>query len=308
MNIQDEINFIINNRLNKPSKEGIEKCEKLLTYNLSKQQLFEVLYNYQIISWYTEEKPREKTKEICLKFIENLQDYEFYELYLKRKNNIDSNFSCCGIEIPKNKEDEYDFIEIGTSDFDTLIQECHENTKGICIEPIKSYLDNLPNKPNVIKLNIGISNKDGDIDIYYVTPENIKKYNFPYWIKGCNSVNNYHPSVKEMCLNKKLSLKDVCEIEKINVLDIKTFLKDYNIKKLKYLKIDTEGHDTIILKSLIEYLKINKDVYIYKILYESNSLSKKEDTTYVNNEFIKLGYYIDKEENDTILINNNKYI
>ena len=44
----------------------------------------------------------------------------------------------------------FDFIEIGTSDFDTLIEDASESTRGISIEPIKYYLDRLPNKENVI--------------------------------------------------------------------------------------------------------------------------------------------------------------
>ena len=40
----------------------------------------------------------------------------------------------------------YDFIEIGTCDCDTLIQECNNTTYGISIEPLKFYLDMLPKK------------------------------------------------------------------------------------------------------------------------------------------------------------------
>ena len=54
----------------------------------------------------------------------------------------------------------YDFIEIGTSDFDTLIQKCSDDSVGLSIEPLKSHLDRLLNKPNVKKarkpVNIGI--------------------------------------------------------------------------------------------------------------------------------------------------------
>ena len=44
-----------------------------------------------------------------------------------------------------------DFIEIGTSDFDTIIQLADDNTVGFYIEPINFYLDRLPNKPNCQK-------------------------------------------------------------------------------------------------------------------------------------------------------------
>jgi hypothetical protein len=44
-----------------------------------------------------------------------------------------------------------DYIEIGTSDFDTLVQST--NLKGISIDPLSIYLDNLPNKNNNTKLS-----------------------------------------------------------------------------------------------------------------------------------------------------------
>ena len=46
----------------------------------------------------------------------------------------------------------YDFIEIGTYD----------------LEPIKFYLDRLPNKKNVTKVNAAISEYNGFIDIYHI--------------------------------------------------------------------------------------------------------------------------------------------
>jgi hypothetical protein len=55
----------------------------------------------------------------------------------------------------------YDFIEIGTSCFDTLIEKSSDVKVGISIEPIKYYCDKLPNKKNVIKLNKGISDQNG---------------------------------------------------------------------------------------------------------------------------------------------------
>ena len=30
--------------------------------------------------------------------------------------------------------------------------------------------------------------------IFYVKPENITKYNFPNWLRGCNSISKPHPS------------------------------------------------------------------------------------------------------------------
>ena len=73
----------------------------------------------------------------------------------------------------------YNFIEIGTSDFRTLIQTCDDEAKGLSVEPLQYYLNRLPNKKNVTKVNYAISNKEDLIDIYYVSPDNIKKFNLP---------------------------------------------------------------------------------------------------------------------------------
>ena len=70
----------------------------------------------------------------------------------------------------------YDFIEIGTSDFDTLIESSDDNMVGLSIEPIKYYLDRLPNKKNVKKIQLAVSDVDGDIDIYYIPDEKIKEH------------------------------------------------------------------------------------------------------------------------------------
>ena len=86
----------------------------------------------------------------------------------------------------------YDFIEIGTSDFDTLIQTCSDESIGLSIEPLQIYLDRLPNKPNVKKITKAISELDSEIDIYYIPLENIWKHNLPIWVKGCNSVSKPH--------------------------------------------------------------------------------------------------------------------
>ena len=106
---------------------------------------------------------------------------------------------------------EYDFIEIGTSDFETLIEQ-DNNQKGISIEPIQYYLDKLPNNPNVIKSNHAISNIEGEIKIFWITPEDIKKYNLPWWVRGCNSVNEPHFQHKALLGDK---WKDIVKVDTI---------------------------------------------------------------------------------------------
>jgi len=62
----------------------------------------------------------------------------------------------------------YNFIEVGTSDFMTLIQSADDQTVGLSIEPISEYLDRLPNKPKVQKVNAALSDTDDTIEIYHI--------------------------------------------------------------------------------------------------------------------------------------------
>ena len=110
----------------------------------------------------------------------------------------------------------YDFIEIGTSDFDTLI-ESRNNQKGISIEPLKYYLDRLPNNPDVIKVNAALSLIKGVAEIFWVDPSDIENYGLPLWLKGCNSIYKPHPStLKEL---QDRNLENLMKSMEIEVLD-----------------------------------------------------------------------------------------
>ena len=59
--------------------------------------------------------------------------------------------ACTGLDL--------DFVEIGTSNFETLIQLASEDSKGLSVEGLKMYQDELPDKPGVVKVNAAISSE-----------------------------------------------------------------------------------------------------------------------------------------------------
>jgi hypothetical protein len=192
---------------------------------------------------------------------------------------------------------DYDFIEIGTSNFDTLIELSDDNTKGISVDIIKYYLDQLPNKKNVKKINVGISNVNSFLDVYYIPEDVINYYNLPYWFKGCNCINDYHP------LHIKHNVTQLCKIEKINVITISELFYQNSVRNVKYLKIDTEGHDCIILKSLFFYIKSLPDIfYPNKILFESNEHTDSINVDEIIDLFCSINYKLESRGYDTILI------
>jgi len=193
-----------------------------------------------------------------------------------------------------------DFLEIGTSNFDTLIQTCSETEFGMSIEPLTYYLNALPNKSNVTKVNVAItSNRTSDsIDIYYV-PEDVIVSNGLHWgIRGCNSIGKYHLQ------HINQNVKEFVRIEKVPLINIDELLIQYNIRGIKYLKIDTEGHDCVILKGLFEYLKDKSaEYYPKKILFESNVLTDSHVIESTIETALSLGYKIEhRDEADTIIV------
>ena len=190
----------------------------------------------------------------------------------------------------------YDFIEIGTSNFDTLIEAADDDTVGISIEPIRYYLDQLPNRAGVKKLAVAISRNHGMLPVFYIPERTIRARGLPEWLRGCNSVGDYHPKHVE------LMVRDLVRIDTVDIMTIRDIFDLHNVTELDYLKIDTEGADCEIMRHLSEILKTEPTTrYPKKILFETNELANQGQVEYVKAEFIKLGYCVTKSGYDTVL-------
>jgi hypothetical protein len=190
----------------------------------------------------------------------------------------------------------YDFIEIGTSNFDTLIESADDTTVGISIEPIRYYLDQLPNRPGVKKLAVAISRNHGMLPVFYIPERTIRARGLPEWLRGCNSVGDYHPKHVE------LMVRDLVQIDTVDVMTIADIFDLYDVTELDYLKIDTEGADCDIMCHLYEFLKTEPTArYPRKILFESNELADQVQVEVVKTEFISLRYRVTRSGYDTVL-------
>lgn len=164
----------------------------------------------------------------------------------------------------------FDYVDIGTSSFDTALDIRKRGETVLLVEPLWSYLDRLPDEEGVEKFCAAISDTVATrTKIFYIKPEVIEKYGFPEFIKGCNSINKPHPTVLSMLKACKLDPKDFITEEFVLTITFDQLLDMYDIKKIGFLKIDTEGHDHIILKDVINAIK-NKRVQITKIKFEYN--------------------------------------
>ena len=208
----------------------------------------------------------------------------------------------------------YDFIEIGTSDFDTLIQKADDNKKGISIDPIQYWLDRLPNKKNCHKICAAISNETKEADLYYIPEDNIIKYNLPNFVRGCGSLDVMHPFILTLLANEAednklphaLNPNDVFIKTKVPVVRLKSIIDQFNIDGIKILKIDTEGTDDKILIDYFDCCKNESYPYPFFIQYEHVLLSHNRRCVLLNIA-IDHGYIMQEESIDnTILIKRRK--
>lgn len=165
----------------------------------------------------------------------------------------------------------YDFIEIGTADFDTLCQTCSESEIGISVEPVKECIDNLPNKSNVTKINAALVNEEyflqnKTVTIFYVDETTIEREQLGRWLRGCNKVNQpheFHTSYLDdlssydgnlvIQSNSRNLVKEGLVTKNIaNCITWRQLFDKFNVTSVDYVKVDAEGADADIIISLME--------------------------------------------------------
>lgn len=178
----------------------------------------------------------------------------------------------------------FDFIEIGTSNFNTLIEKA-TSERGLSIEPVKYYLDSLPSKPNVKKLQVAIvSTNKSNVQIYYIPEEVLKEKELPGWLAGCNSIDGYHFQ------HNLLNLNSLVRVDTVPALRISTLWEQEDIDTVDLLKVDTEGCDCGILLDLYQYLTSMNKPFPKRILFEANSLSNEYLVDQVLVSYKKAGF------------------
>ena len=198
----------------------------------------------------------------------------------------------------------YDFIEIGTSDFATLSEVLGPLEKtGICVEPLSYYLNRVPSFENIIKENSAISDRDGEIEIFYCKEEVIAQYRLPYWIRGCNSVGDYHPTVLKEIAKRSLD-KSVISVESVNVMSYETLIRHYNVRSVDVLKIDTEGHDCVILNAMLDFYDKYGDEYVppLQIRFEANILTNKDVLNATLSRLFAADYRVQQRTHEDIVV------
>lgn len=184
------------------------------------------------------------------------------------------------------------FIEIGTSDFDTLIPLAKKGWKGIFVEPVTYLIDNLEKIDGCIYENAAITSYNGDITINYdPKPEH-------QWQRGVGYVtrneDGFMPLVSEASSpsnhfwdNKFSNItKDT-----VPCMTLDALIDKHNVKRIDFLKIDIEGMEHVILDTYS--WKVKPNLIKVEIIHW-----RKRILEHIQTKLAALGYLVYKEESD----------
>jgi FkbM family methyltransferase len=153
------------------------------------------------------------------------------------------------------------FLEIGSGDFDTLEYLSDIGWKGIVVEPIPKYFQNLRKRDNVYYLNAAVDWVKGEREMYVASEETVKDTNYT---RGMSSFYARDHRLTEKVMVKTVTLEDLFRIT--------------NVQSIDFLKVDTEGFDAEIVRMFPFnkfkplHLKIEKEHLSYEDLQSTLTL------------------------------------
>lgn len=195
----------------------------------------------------------------------------------------------------------FDYVDIGTCDYNVSSEAALEGENSLLVEPIKYYLDRIPDRPKQKKVNLAVSNICGHLPVYFVPDVTVNMCNLPAWIRGCNSVGVRHPTVDLLLQHMGLPL-GLVNSTMIETVTFKELCIRNNITEITSLKLDTEGHECYILPDI--YDSVSKGgMIIKKIKFENQeSLGNKKLLDKLAERFVLSGYSITEvNEMDTTI-------
>jgi len=196
--------------------------------------------------------------------------------------------------IKREENTHFDYLEIGTSDFDTFTEK-YPNKKVISVEPLAQYLDALPDRPNHIKVQFAVCDQyeEYEQEIYYIPDRVIKEHNLAWWLRGCNKIGGYHA--------KHEGFEHLVEKQIIHFMTLDDLYRRYNVKRVDHIKIDTEGFEVPILRALYRKMVREENNWPKTIQYEVNSNSDTRSIIEITSKLMSLGYKLTDFNDDIIL-------
>jgi FkbM family methyltransferase len=177
-------------------------------------------------------------------------------------------------------DEELFYVDIGANDGLIVSNTAHFDLnlgwKGICVEPHpRAFSELQKNRPNSINLNYCITDSEGEVDFLSISGyaemlSGIKNFYSEDHLKRIDSEIKKHGGEKQII---KIVSKPLWEV-----------LKKYDVKKIDYLSIDTEGSEFEILNG------IDFDQVDIRVISTENSSNKEINKLLQNKGYIFAGF------------------
>ena len=107
-------------------------------------------------------------------------------------------------------------MEVGTSNFDTLIGQVSDGVTGMSVEAMPFYVEQLPVRRGVVRVNAAVvgeadeAARTGYVIANFVHPDNITKYGLPRSVRGCSTIGEYRTSCAYEVQKARQSVATCC--------------------------------------------------------------------------------------------------
>lgn len=169
------------------------------------------------------------------------------------------------------------FMEIGTSGFDTILEKCMEDHFGLSIEPINTLQELLSDRPNVRKLNYAVGPVDAFLEMHYIPKSTLDMLGYSIlepssnYMYGVAKIGDMSP---ELLRSMRFNVDTVGHLslytrQVVPVKTIKTIFTENDIDSTELLKLDCEGYDYDIIMSALSYFRDENKNFPCLLEYES---------------------------------------
>lgn len=181
----------------------------------------------------------------------------------------------------------FDFVEIGSSSYDTLIASRPAHERELTVDPVAVHLKALPLRRNTTKVHAAIGEVHGSATFFYVHPSAIAAHRLPHFLKGCTMVGEPHPlAVAEL---RKRGLERLMQNGTVRVLTLRDLFVSYCVGSVGTFKVDTEGMEDHALSARRAAQRLPPPK---SITFEANWLNEERRVAAndINRQLVRMGY------------------
>ena len=188
-------------------------------------------------------------------------------------------------------ESHYDFVEIGTNDFDTLIELARPCTRGLSVDALQFYLDRLPSKPRVHKVHAAIVEYTPPRHIEFITARyaDLARHNMTH-LQGSGGASEHAAKGLSDGLRKH-NLTHLLQRTRAPAMTFRELLGSYGVASIGYLKIDVNGLEPPILRSLAAACAQRPTLWPHRLTYEQGHIDMRQRQPLIN-LFTSQGGYV----------------